>query len=88
MFIIFQYNRPLVTLPNSTLQTQELPETSDATPQPSENTAIVIEGYKDETQMPDIMRVITKELSEPYSIYTYRFFIHNWPELCLLVSFS
>lgn len=25
-----------------------------------------------------------KYLSEPYSIYVYRFFINNWPELCLL----
>jgi len=34
--------------------------------------------------MPDIMRLITKDLSEPYSIYTYRYFIHNWPKLCFL----
>ena len=42
--------------------------------------------YKSEVQMPDIMRLITKDLSEPYSIYTYRYFIHNWPRLCFLVS--
>ena len=42
--------------------------------------------YKSEEQMPDIMRLITKDLSEPYSIYTYRYFIHNWPKLCFLVS--
>ncbi|KHJ90424.1 acetyltransferase, GNAT family [Oesophagostomum dentatum] len=41
-------------------------------------------GGGDETQIGDIMRLITKDLSEPYSIYTYRYFIHNWPELCLL----
>ena len=29
--------------------------------------------YKDETQMPHIMNLITKDLSEPYSIYTYRY---------------
>lgn len=40
--------------------------------------------YKSEVQMPDIMRLITKDLSEPYSIYTYRYFIHNWPKLCFL----
>ena len=40
--------------------------------------------YKDETQMPLIMRLIQKDLSEPYSIYTYRYFIHNWPHLCYL----
>lgn len=42
--------------------------------------------YESELQMPDIMRLITKDLSEPYSIYTYRYFIHNWPKLCFLVS--
>jgi len=40
--------------------------------------------YESELQMPDIMRLITKDLSEPYSIYTYRYFIHNWPKLCFL----
>ena len=42
--------------------------------------------YESELQMPDIMRLIQKELSEPYSIYTYRYFIHNWPHLCLMVK--
>lgn len=42
-------------------------------------------NYCNETQMPDIMRLIQKDLSEPYSIYTYRYFIHNWPQLCFLV---
>ncbi|XP_001950193.1 N-alpha-acetyltransferase 30 [Acyrthosiphon pisum] len=40
--------------------------------------------YKNEQQMKDIMRLIQKDLSEPYSIYTYRYFIHNWPKLCFL----
>ena len=40
--------------------------------------------YQSEHQMPDIMRLIQKDLSEPYSIYTYRYFIHKWPHLCFL----
>nr|XP_002119286.1 N-alpha-acetyltransferase 30 [Ciona intestinalis]XP_026695912.1 N-alpha-acetyltransferase 30 [Ciona intestinalis] len=40
--------------------------------------------YSSELQMPAIMHLITKDLSEPYSIYTYRYFIHNWPHLCYL----
>jgi hypothetical protein len=43
--------------------------------------------YESELQMPDIMRLIQKDLSEPYSIYTYRYFIHNWPHLCFMVCF-
>lgn len=42
-------------------------------------------NYSGEHQMPDIMKLIQKDLSEPYSIYTYRYFIHNWPHLCYLV---
>ncbi|EFO23980.2 hypothetical protein LOAG_04503 [Loa loa] len=45
---------------------------------------IHIVEYENEYQMADIMRLITNVLSEPYSIYTYRYFIHNWPKLCLL----
>ena len=42
-------------------------------------------NYESELQMQDIMSLIQKDLSEPYSIYTYRYFIHNWPHLCFLV---
>ncbi|CAF4855552.1 unnamed protein product [Pieris macdunnoughi] len=45
---------------------------------------IFIVSYESELQMPEIMRLIQKDLSEPYSIYTYRYFIHNWPKLCFL----
>lgn len=44
--------------------------------------------YENELQMPMIMKIIQKDLSEPYSIYTYRYFIHNWPKLCFLVSIN
>lgn len=58
--------------------------------QPSSTTQgvedVVCVSYESELQMPDIMRLIQKDLSEPYSIYTYRYFIHNWPKLCFLVS--
>ena len=40
--------------------------------------------YDSELQMPDIMKLMKADLSEPYSIYTYRYFIHNWPRLCIL----
>lgn len=50
------------------------------------NEEIEIFSYESELQMPEIMRLIQKDLSEPYSIYTYRYFIHNWPKLCFLAS--
>lgn len=49
---------------------------------PSQDIEIV--SYESELQMPEIIRLIQKDLSEPYSIYTYRYFIHNWPKLCFL----
>lgn len=43
-------------------------------------------AYSGEHQINDIMALIDKDLSEPYSIYTYRYFINNWPKLCIVVS--
>eukprot|EP00035_Acanthoeca_spectabilis_P025135 m.457010 g.457010 ORF g.457010 m.457010 type:complete len:182 (+) comp21165_c0_seq1:235-780(+) len=40
--------------------------------------------YSSELQLPGIMGLISGELSEPYSIYTYRYFIHNWPNLTFM----
>lgn len=58
----------------------------DLGPSPGDSHGICYVRYESELQMPWIMRLITKDLSEPYSIYTYRYFIHNWPQLCFLVS--
>ena len=41
-------------------------------------------NYSKESEMLDIVAMIEKDLSEPYSIFTYRYFIHNWPDLCFL----
>ncbi|CAE8639700.1 unnamed protein product [Polarella glacialis] len=40
--------------------------------------------YRDESDMPAIVGLIEKDLSEPYSVFTYRYFINNWPDLCFL----
>ncbi|XP_046802807.1 N-alpha-acetyltransferase 30A [Lucilia cuprina] len=50
------------------------------------NVHIEYKEYESELQMHDIMRLIQAELSEPYSIYTYRYFIYNWPKLCFLAA--
>ncbi|XP_037934376.1 uncharacterized protein LOC119672242 [Teleopsis dalmanni] len=50
------------------------------------NVYIEYKQYNSELQMHDIMRLIQAELSEPYSIYTYRYFIYNWPKLCFLAA--
>ncbi|KAG4304580.1 hypothetical protein PORY_001973 [Pneumocystis oryctolagi] len=47
---------------------------------------VKIESYKDESQLQSIINLITRDLSEPYSIYVFRYFIHQWPELCFLAK--
>eukprot|EP00271_Cylindrocystis_brebissonii_P012864 TRINITY_DN3237_c0_g1_i4.p1 TRINITY_DN3237_c0_g1~~TRINITY_DN3237_c0_g1_i4.p1 ORF type:complete len:183 (+),score=20.57 TRINITY_DN3237_c0_g1_i4:418-966(+) len=39
-------------------------------------------AYTDENDLPVIMKLVDEELSEPYSIFTYRYFIRQWPQLC------
>eukprot|EP00887_Chlorella_sp_A99_P006203 scaffold3.g6203.t1 len=46
--------------------------------------AITYKQYKDEHDLPMVMSLIDNELSEPYSIFTYRYFLVHWPHLCFL----
>lgn len=59
---------------------------NDKVKEPQDEIDII--SYESELQMPEIMRLIQKDLSEPYSIYTYRYFIHNWPKLCFLATYE
>ncbi|KRY41749.1 N-alpha-acetyltransferase 30 [Trichinella spiralis] len=45
---------------------------------------IRIVQYLNETQLPSIMEMVSNDLSEPYTIYTFRYFLHTWPHLCFL----
>ncbi|XP_068948372.1 N-alpha-acetyltransferase 30 isoform X2 [Petaurus breviceps papuanus] len=74
----------LLLLSSSLTAVCSLTTSSDREAEPEEARTIRYVRYESELQMPDIMRLITKDLSEPYSIYTYRYFIHNWPQLCFL----
>lgn len=38
--------------------------------------------------LPAIRSLISKDLSEPYSIYVYRYFLCQWSHLCFMVSHS
>ncbi|KAF9428846.1 hypothetical protein BGZ94_000794 [Podila epigama] len=42
-------------------------------------------GYESEHQLAGMMALIENDLSEPYSIYTYRYFLHQWPKLSFLI---
>lgn len=43
-------------------------------------------SYGGEHHLPLIMGLVDEELSEPYSIFTYRYFVYLWPNLSFLVS--
>lgn len=68
--------------------------TSVATPTPlaispvtrvdGEKCELVYTTYTGETELQSIMDLIDSTLSEPYSIFTYRYFINTWPSLCIL----
>ena len=40
---------------------------------------------KESLYLPSIRQLISKDLSEPYSIYVYRYFLYQWGELCYMV---
>ncbi|KAF9666996.1 hypothetical protein SADUNF_Sadunf16G0287000 [Salix dunnii] len=43
-------------------------------------------SYGGEHHLPLIMNLVDQELSEPYSIFTYRYFVYLWPQLSFLAS--
>ncbi|PWN95547.1 acyl-CoA N-acyltransferase, partial [Tilletiopsis washingtonensis] len=45
---------------------------------------IFLTPYAGEAQLPAITALIEHELSEPYNVYTYRYFLHAWPQFCFL----
>ena len=49
------------------------------------NTHLQFQPYTSELQLSHIKRLMDIDLSEPYSVYTYRYFLNNWPDLCILM---
>jgi hypothetical protein len=43
---------------------------------------------KEHIYLDPIRQLISKDLSEPYSIYVYRYFLNQWGDLCYMVRFS
>ncbi|KAB2572456.1 putative l-a virus gag protein n-acetyltransferase protein [Lasiodiplodia theobromae] len=42
------------------------------------------DGLNEERYLPAIRQLISKDLSEPYSIYVYRYFLYQWGHLCYM----
>ncbi|KAI4350431.1 hypothetical protein L6164_004888 [Bauhinia variegata] len=49
-----------------------------------ESSEIEYVSYGGEYHLPLIMNLVDQELSEPYSIFTYRYFVYLWPQLSFL----
>lgn len=47
-------------------------------PELSSPSRVKLSQYSGEDELPEVMRLIEKELSEPYHVYTYRYFVHQW----------
>ncbi|KAL6653924.1 hypothetical protein ACP70R_007389 [Stipagrostis hirtigluma subsp. patula] len=45
---------------------------------------IMYVSYGGEQHLPLVMSLVDAELSEPYSIFTYRYFVYLWPQLTFL----
>lgn len=52
---------------------------------PSELRYTQYEHHLEPHYLPSIRSLISKDLSEPYSIYVYRYFLCQWAHLCFMV---
>jgi len=59
--------------------------TTERKPLPSDLKYIQYEHSLEERYLPAIRALISKDLSEPYSIYVYRYFLYQWGHLCFMV---
>ena len=53
---------------------------------PSELRFLQYPSSKESTYLPAIRQLISNDLSEPYSICVYRYFLYQWGDLCFMVS--
>lgn len=44
------------------------------------------DSQDEEKELETVQTLVSNDLSEPYSVYVFRYFIYEWPELCFLVS--
>ncbi|KAI9702161.1 MAG: N-alpha-acetyltransferase mak3 [Bogoriella megaspora] len=45
---------------------------------------VTFDPSKEGVFLPQIRQLISKDLSEPYSIYVYRYFLYQWSDLCFM----
>ncbi|GAA6012866.1 hypothetical protein JCM10207_008359 [Rhodosporidiobolus poonsookiae] len=60
----------------------QLPATEDVPERPRDTHDITYRAYQGEQDLDAIVELVDDELSEPYNLYTYRYFLDEWPHLC------
>lgn len=60
------------------------PPPAEPGPNPATISYIPYNPALENTYVPAMRRLISQELSEPYSIYVYRYFLYQWGDLCYL----
>ncbi|TAQ87614.1 hypothetical protein B7494_g4080 [Chlorociboria aeruginascens] len=53
---------------------------------PSELRYIQYDHSLEKQYLPAVRALISKDLSEPYSIYVYRYFLYQWGDLCFMAG--
>ena len=53
---------------------------------PTELRYVQYHSSKEKQYLSAIRQLISEDLSEPYSIYVYRYFLYQWGDLCFMVS--
>ncbi|KAF2134384.1 acyl-CoA N-acyltransferase [Dothidotthia symphoricarpi CBS 119687] len=62
---------------------EQQPPTTTVT-DPQQPHYIQYDASQEEQYLPAIRQLISKDLSEPYSIYVYRYFLYQWGDLCYM----
>lgn len=52
----------------------------------AQNSNISYRPYAGEKDLQTVVDLVHSELSEPYVVYTYRYFLDQWPQLCLIAE--
>ncbi|WFD34447.1 hypothetical protein MCUN1_001288 [Malassezia cuniculi] len=75
-------------LPQRLVWLMEIFTMAPTNPEDAAKDEIELRMYPGESALPHVMALIAKELSEPYQIYTYRYFLNQWPRLCYIAYTS
>ncbi|GAA5960745.1 hypothetical protein JCM3765_007316 [Sporobolomyces pararoseus] len=80
-------NPPTCSLSSLSISSSSPPDTTTTTKE-EEQAELVYRSYRGEQDLKHIVSLVDDELSEPYNLYTYRYFLDTWPHLCFFAFSS